>query len=83
MTVCRFNTAGADSIFHLRQIEAMVLDGRLRWCSRETPEAVLRCKIQVLTRWTALPTRTISDNGPRFTAKDFKEFIRISGTTHA
>ena len=24
----------------------------------------------------------ISGNGPRFIAKDFKEFIRISGTTH-
>ena len=26
--------------------------------------------------------RIISDNGPQFTAKDFKEFIRISGMTH-
>ena len=26
--------------------------------------------------------RTISDNGPQFIAKDFKEFIRISGMTH-
>src|SRR3979411_1389649 len=25
--------------------------------------------------------RTISDNGPQFIAKDFKEFIRISGRT--
>jgi transposase InsO family protein len=24
----------------------------------------------------------ISDNGPQFIAKDFKEFIRISGMTH-
>jgi transposase InsO family protein len=24
----------------------------------------------------------ISDNGPQFSARDFKEFIRISGTTH-
>ena len=29
----------------------------------------------------ALP-RIISDNGPQFIAKDFKEFIRISGMTH-
>ena len=27
-------------------------------------------------------TRIISDNGPQFIAKDFKEFIRISGMTH-
>jgi putative transposase len=26
--------------------------------------------------------RIISDNGPQFIAKDFKEFIRISGLTH-
>jgi transposase InsO family protein len=26
--------------------------------------------------------RVISDNGPQFTARDFKEFIRISGMTH-
>lgn len=26
--------------------------------------------------------RIISDNGPQFIAKDFKEFIRLSGTTH-
>jgi transposase InsO family protein len=26
--------------------------------------------------------RIISDNGPQFIAKDFKEFIRLSGMTH-
>ncbi len=26
--------------------------------------------------------RIITDNGPQFIAKDFKEFIRISGMTH-
>jgi putative transposase len=26
--------------------------------------------------------RIISDNGPHFVAKDFKEFIRVSGMTH-
>ena len=30
---------------------------------------------------TARP-RIISDNGPQFIAKDFKEFIRLSGMTH-
>jgi transposase InsO family protein len=28
------------------------------------------------------PPRIISDSGPQFIAKDFKEFIRISGMTH-
>ena len=26
--------------------------------------------------------RVISDNGPQFTAKDFREFIRLTGMTH-
>jgi putative transposase len=26
--------------------------------------------------------RIISDNGPQFIAKDFKEFLRVSGMTH-
>ncbi len=26
--------------------------------------------------------RIISDNGPQFVAKDFKEFIRLAGMTH-
>ena len=30
---------------------------------------------------TARP-RIISDNGPQFVAKDFKEFIRVAGMTH-
>src|SRR4029079_18134510 len=27
--------------------------------------------------------RIISDNGPQFIAKDFKEFLRVAGMTHA
>jgi putative transposase len=27
-------------------------------------------------------TRIVSDNGPQFIARDFKEFIRVSGMTH-
>ncbi|PTY01623.1 hypothetical protein DB346_12865 [Verrucomicrobia bacterium LW23] len=30
----------------------------------------------------ASPPRIISDNGPRFIARDFKEFIRVTGMTH-
>jgi putative transposase len=33
-------------------------------------------------RYPEAKTRIISDNGPQFIARDFKEFIRISGTTH-
>ena len=31
---------------------------------------------------TGVRPRVISDNGPQFIAKDFKEFIRLSGMTH-
>ena len=30
-------------------------------------------------RYSGVKPRIISDNGPQFIAKDFKEFIRISG----
>ena len=33
-------------------------------------------------RFPAARPRIISDNGPQFIARDFKEFIRISGMTH-
>jgi putative transposase len=33
-------------------------------------------------RYPEARPRIISDNGPQFSAKDFKEFIRISGMTH-
>jgi transposase InsO family protein len=33
-------------------------------------------------RYPEAKPRIISDNGPQFIAKDFKEFIRISGMTH-
>jgi putative transposase len=33
-------------------------------------------------KFTDARPRIISDNGPQFIAKDFKEFIRLSGMTH-
>ncbi|MBF8277872.1 MAG: hypothetical protein HW390_2945 [Candidatus Brocadiaceae bacterium] len=33
-------------------------------------------------RYPEVKPRIISDNGPKFIAKDFKEYIRISGMTH-
>ena len=33
-------------------------------------------------RYPGVKPRVISDNGPQFIARDFKEFIRISGMTH-
>ena len=33
-------------------------------------------------KYTEAKPRIISDNGPQFIARDFKEFIRISDMTH-
>ena len=33
-------------------------------------------------RYPEVKPRIISDNGPQFVARDFKEFIRIAGMTH-
>jgi len=37
---------------------------------------------EALERWPGVHPRVISDNGPQFVAKDFREFIRLSGLTH-
>lgn len=67
---------------------ASVLDGYSRsvihWDIREKME---ESDIEIILQAakekypTARP-RIISDNGPQFIAKDFKEFIRVSGMTH-
>ena len=33
-------------------------------------------------KYPGVKPRIISDNGPQFIARDFKEYIRISGMTH-
>ena len=65
-----------------------VLDGCSRfivhWEIRETmKEEEIELIIQrARERFPAATPRIISDNGPQFVAKDFKEFIRICGMTH-
>jgi transposase InsO family protein len=65
-----------------------VLDG----CSRfivhwEIRESMTEAEIEIILQraketFPDARPRIISDNGPQFIAKDFKEFIRISGMTH-
>jgi len=56
------------------------INNRLRGVSRmESLEIILERAKEAFPE--ARP-RIISDNGPQFIAKDFKEFIRISGMTH-
>ncbi len=64
------------------------LDGASRavvhWEIRESmTEADVECIFQRAKElYPDARPRIISDNGPQFIAKDFKEFIRISGMTH-
>ena len=65
-----------------------VLDGASRylvaWALRQT---MTEADVEVILerakeKFPEARPRIISDNGPQFIAKDFKEFIRISGMTH-
>lgn len=65
-----------------------VLDGFSRYIVHwDIRESMTEADIEIILQRTkekfpdAQP-RIISDNGPQFIAKDFKEFIRISGMTH-
>lgn len=65
-----------------------LLDG----CSRsivhhELRESMTETDVEIiiqraLEKYAGAKPRIISDNGPQFIAKDFKEFIRITGLTH-
>jgi transposase InsO family protein len=65
-----------------------VLDGCSRyvveWDIRESmTEADVEIVIQkALEKFPGAKPRIITDNGPQFIAKDFKEFVRVSGMTH-
>jgi putative transposase len=50
-------------------------------------ESMTEAEIEIILerakeQYPGVRPRVISDNGPQFIAKDFKEFIRISGMTH-
>jgi putative transposase len=65
-----------------------ILDG----CSRYVVHWEIRVKMEEIDvetilqrareRQPGMTPRIISDNGPQFLAKDFKEFIRLAGMTH-
>lgn len=65
-----------------------VLDGASRaivhWEIRESmKERDVECVLERAKElYPSARPRVISDNGPQFVAKDFKEFIRISGMSH-
>ena len=57
-----------------------IVDWSLRESMREPDVEVLLQRAK--EKFPEARPRIISDNGPQFIAKDFKEFIRISGMTH-
>jgi putative transposase len=57
-----------------------IVDWSLRESMREPDVEVLLQRAK--EKFSEARPRIISDNGPQFIAKDFKEFIRISGMTH-
>src|SRR5947209_6456587 len=69
-------------------VKCSILDGfsrflvhwDLRESMRETDVEVILQRAK--EKYPEAKPRIISDNGPQFIARDFKEFIRISGMTH-
>jgi putative transposase len=65
-----------------------ILDGYSRFIVHwEIPEKMEEADVQTIIQrareaYPGVSPRIISDNGPQFIAKDFKEFIRITGMTH-
>jgi len=65
-----------------------VLDGYSRAIVHgEIRESMKESEVEIILqrareKYPEAKPRIISDNGPQFLAKDFKEFIRISGMTH-
>ena len=65
-----------------------VLDGYSRFIVHwELRESMTEAEIEIMLqrareKYPEAKPRIISDNGPQFLAKDFKEFIRIAGMTH-
>ena len=65
-----------------------ILDGCSRYIVHwELRESMTEGEIEIILqrakeKYPGTSPRVISDNGPQFIAKDFKEFIRISGMTH-
>ena len=65
-----------------------ILDGYSRYIVNwDLRESMTEADIEIILqrareKYPEARPRVISDNGPQFIAKDFKEFIRISGMTH-
>lgn len=74
----------AGTFFYL----TTVLDGYSRYIAHwEIKESMTEKEIELIIerareRFPGVSPRIISDNGPQFIAKDFKEYVRLCGMTH-
>ena len=65
-----------------------ILDGCSRYIvHKEIRESMTEADVEIIVQrakemFPGVTPRIISDNGPQFIAKDFKEFIKIAGMTH-
>lgn len=65
-----------------------ILDGCSRYIVHwEIRESMTEADVEIIVqrakeKFPDVQPRIISDNGPQFIAKDFKEFIRVAGMTH-
>ena len=65
-----------------------ILDGFSRYIvHEEIRETMKEADVEIILqrareKFPEAKPRIISDNGPQFIAKDFKEFIRVNGMTH-
>lgn len=65
-----------------------ILDGYSRYLVHwEIRESMTECDVEIVLqraveRFPDVTPRVISDNGSQFVAREFKEFIRVSGLTH-
>ena len=82
MDISYINVAG--TFFYL----CSLLDGYSRFIVHwELRESMIEAEVEIIVQrarehFPGERPRIISDNGPQFVAKDFKEFIRICGMTH-
>jgi putative transposase len=82
VVVSSLNIAG--TFFYL----CSLLDGYSRFLVHgEIRESMTEADVETIIerareRYPAVRPRIISDNGPQFIARDFKEFIRLCGMTH-
>lgn len=73
----------ASTFFYLCSVLEGCSRGVLHWQLRHAmTEAEVEIVIQAaIEKYPGVKARVITDNGPQFIARDFKEFIRIAGLT--